>query len=652
MYRWLQTQAGSEACHQTYLKARINRRERKTRVTVFVLLIIAAAILGSAGIATVLMLLMLVVETCEARMHRYLNAADKQLLNRHVCLSAGLAAVATSVYMGASLVFAQHATTSVVLLGLFWLSGGLVHLSANYASMPVFYWATMTPATLILLVFPMTVGWSEPRMPLTHEWLMPLVLAVIYVVHLRHLMSSQKDTEAAIETARKQAASRLKELEYLANHDSLTGLLNRGAFDIRIQEMLISQRGADSHLAMFMLDLDGFKPINDLHGHEAGDVVLAALGQRLEKSQRAGACVARLGGDEFGVLANGIEGVEDALGIGNRLRDTLNAPVRWRGQSLQVGVSIGVALQMISGNSPQALMSDADQAMYRAKALGKNRVVVFDGTASVGALGALDEELLRSAVTGDGPEFVLRYRKVAYLSDLSLQGLDASVYWDHPEAGLLGPDHYLSTLDAMGLLGDYTYKVLKMLLMELETLLIDGIDPGQVSISVPELSLSTHNGREDIEWLMATFPGTTERLTLTVPENLLLSRSGDLVAQSIVKLRQIGVKIALDDFGSGQASFQHLRSFAIDGLRIHPSFVSGVEHDQQASIILDGFLSIAQGLGVTAMAKGIESDDQRRHLAGQGCPTGIGSFIGADLPLDEILQDLQKTDTASRIQIG
>ncbi|MEM9270384.1 MAG: diguanylate cyclase, partial [Pseudomonadota bacterium] len=398
-------------------------------------------------------------EVLEALMQRRLRRRRNKLIGWDVALATALASQATAIYMSVSLVFALHPTTSIVILGLIWLTGGMVHLSANYASVRLFYWATMIPSTVVLMVFPLLVGWGSVRAPTTVEWLLPLLLAAAYVYHLKHLLSSQKDTERALEEARKDASSRLLELEYLASHDNLTGLMNRAAFEEKMRERLAGQRKEDTDLALFLIDLDGFKPINDTFGHGAGDLVLSTVAKRLQEHIRDSAIVGRLGGDEFVVLDVHIADDTDAQAVGGRLLSTVQQPIAFQDTSLQVGASVGVALQSRGLNTPTQLSQAADMAMYLAKETGKNRVVVHDGVREAPRQKDLKRDDLVTALQTRA--FEAYYQPKIALADGELVGFEALARWNHPRLGVLVPDDFMPMLGEYGLLGDFNFTMLR-----------------------------------------------------------------------------------------------------------------------------------------------------------------------------------------------
>ena len=635
MRGWLVRPLQADLCHQAHLKVRINVRERRTRVGVFLLVLAVLVVVDFPKIAVGYFCAMVYQEVLEALMQRRLRRRRNKLIGWDVALATALASQATAIYMSVSLVFALHPTTSIVILGLIWLTGGMVHLSANYASVRLFYWATMIPSTVVLMVFPLLVGWGSVRAPTTVEWLLPLLLAAAYVYHLKHLLSSQKDTERALEEARKDASSRLLELEYLASHDNLTGLMNRAAFEEKMRERLAGQRKEDTDLALFLIDLDGFKPINDTFGHGAGDLVLSTVAKRLQEHIRDSAIVGRLGGDEFVVLDVHIADDTDAQAVGGRLLSTVQQPIAFQDTSLQVGASVGVALQSRGLNTPTQLSQAADMAMYLAKETGKNRVVVHDGVREAPRQKDLKRDDLVTALQTRA--FEAYYQPKIALADGELVGFEALARWNHPRLGVLVPDDFMPMLGEYGLLGDFNFTMLRKVLSDLDRMIKMDLDPISISLNVSELSLSTENGRQDIEWVLAEHPGLLHKLSFEMSENVLVSRAAEQVTQALGGFRDMGVRVSLDDFGTGFASFQHLRRFPFDEIKIDSSFVRSLGADAATEVIVDGFLSIAAGLGVHVVAEGVETREQARVLQQQGCYCAQGHFFGMAVPFDEML---------------
>jgi len=196
----------------------------------------------------------------------------------------------------------------------------------------------------------------------------------------------------------------------------------------------------------------------------------------------------------------------------------------------------------------------------------------------------------------------------------------------------------------LGLLSDFTYHIARQVFTDIRTLIDEGYDPGQVSLNISEVTLSTLNGLEDLQWLLAEYASVVPHITLEITEDVFIARTGVRIRDSIHELRAIGVRISLDDFGTGFASFQHLRQLEFDELKIDTQFVQGLGIDATANVIVDGFLSIAQGLGVSVVAEGVETEAQRKYLADRGCPVAQGFLHSKAQPLNDIRKYLKTTD--------
>ncbi|MEM9269000.1 MAG: GGDEF domain-containing phosphodiesterase, partial [Pseudomonadota bacterium] len=254
-------------------------------------------------------------------------------------------------------------------------------------------------------------------------------------------------------------------------------------------------------------------------------------------------------------------------------------------------------------NTPTQLSQAADMAMYLAKETGKNRVVVHDGVREAPRQKDLKRDDLVTALQTRA--FEAYYQPKIALADGELVGFEALARWNHPRLGVLVPDDFMPMLGEYGLLGDFNFTMLRKVLSDLDRMIKMDLDPISISLNVSELSLSTENGRQDIEWVLAEHPGLLHKLSFEMSENVLVSRAAEQVTQALGGFRDMGVRVSLDDFGTGFASFQHLRRFPFDEIKIDSSFVRSLGADAATEVIVDGFLSIAAGLGVHVVAEGV-----------------------------------------------
>lgn len=215
-------------------------------------------------------------------------------------------------------------------------------------------------------------------------------------------------------------------------------------------------------------------------------------------------------------------------------------------------------------------------------------------------------------------------------------GYEALARWQHPTRGLLLPAQFLPAVNELGLQGDFLSAMAQHVFSDVSRMVADGLAPGQVSINVPEVTMATHSGRQDLNRLIAAHPGASGHITFEITEDVFVARAGDMIKDSIAHFRREGVRISLDDFGTGFASFQHLRQLEFDEMKIDSSFVAGLGQDPAAEVLIRGFLSIASGLGVMVIAEGVETSLQLSHLRRMGCTFGQGWHFGKAMPVEEV----------------
>ncbi len=424
---------------------------------------------------------------------------------------------------------------------------------------------------------------------------------------------------------------RLRESDRRAITDDLTGLGNRRHLIDRLHAAIHAAADADGRLALLLVDLDGFKELNDTLGHHAGDEVLRQIGPRLAHILRAGDTLARLGGDEFAVvLSPGDEATASAAGL--RLRAALERSFEVGGIRVHIDASVGIALFPEHARDALGLLQRADVAMYEAKRMRTGHEVYLQSRDRhsrerlrlVGELhGALE--------TG---QLVLHYQPIADVRTGLVSGVEALVRWQHPERGLLGPGHFLPLVEQSGLTRALTSFVIDRALHELGELRAGGLD----------LSVAVNLGPADL--LDLGLPSEVERLLRLrrcAPERLELEVSEDVVMADVERtvdvlrgLRAIGVKTALDDFGAGHAAVGHLKQLDVDTLKIDCSFVMRVAQDERDAAIVQSLVDLGQRLGLRVVAEGVETREAWELLARWGCDEAQGYLLGRPMPADEL----------------
>jgi diguanylate cyclase (GGDEF)-like protein len=419
-----------------------------------------------------------------------------------------------------------------------------------------------------------------------------------------------------------------------ANHDSLTGLANRAAFDARVREALASQDRREGTQAVLFVDLDDFKDVNDVLGHAAGDELLRAVGVRLGEVVRPGDVVARLGGDEFALLLDGIPDGLAAYALANRAAAALSTPVEIQGSWVAINASIGLAMRR-DGSDLDTLMREADIAMYSAKSHGKNRVERYDAMLHAAVL---DQQSLKQDVTGVAArgELVLDYQPIVDLNDGTLLGLEALVRWQHPTRGLLPPSAFIQLAEDTGAIAEIGTWVLTTAAAQVRSWQRRYRRPDlwlSVNVSVRQLE---EQGFVGLVTDVLSSTGLEARcLVVEITESVLADPAGG-AAVALEALRRNGVRVALDDFGTGYSSLGYLRQLPVDVLKIDRSFVSGPHARGRGEALLEAIVGLGRHLDLDVIPEGIEHPTELRRLQALGCRTGQGFLFSRPVPAGDI----------------
>jgi diguanylate cyclase (GGDEF)-like protein len=424
----------------------------------------------------------------------------------------------------------------------------------------------------------------------------------------------------------------VEEIEHQAMHDNLTGLPNRVLFRDRVQQALHGATRNSVEVAVMFLDLDRFKEVNDTLGHESGDVLLREVGQRLAQSLRAGDTIARLGGDEFGVLASGLDGVDDAILIARKLRRAVEWPFTLRGLTLEVEASIGIAMFPEHGTDVDTLLRHADVAMYQSKE-AHSGVGVYSPERDVyspNRLKLLGE--LRGAIERN--ELVLYYQPKVSLKTSEVLGFEALVRWNHPEEGLLTPERFVPFAEHTGLVKPLTRYVMREAVRSCAKWHELGLDLG-VSVNLSARDLLDLNLPDEVGLLLSETRIEPGRLELEITENTILS---DPVRTRAIlsRLKEHGVRLAIDDFGSGYSSLGYLRRLPLDVLKIDKSFVMTMMADDDSAAIVRSTIDLAHNLGLEVVAEGVATEHIGGALAALRCDAGQGFYFSGPLPQSEV----------------
>lgn len=423
-----------------------------------------------------------------------------------------------------------------------------------------------------------------------------------------------------------------QQLEQIAFYDPLTGLPNRRLFRERLSEELDRCRTHRTRLALMFLDLDNFKRVNDTLGHDAGDKLLTTITERLLGCVRHEDVVCRLGGDEFTVLLSGLESDEPAKLIADKILQRLRQPVDLGKQTVTVTMSIGITIAPDHAMSPTELMQKADIAMYRAKAKGKNTYRIFDKSMEQDGLNAIQLETeLRHAI--DKNEFEIYYQPQISLPDRKVIGIEALLRWKHPERGLLQPMHFIDKAEEYGMMMSLSKLTLDSACHEIQVIgqADDALKDVKLTVNIsarqfkdPKLSQFVKNILDETR-----FP--PERLELEITESTLMIDIENSI-DTMKNLRDLGISLSIDDFGTAYASINYLKRLPVDYVKIDRSFINKIPTHKDDMEIVSAVIAMAHKLHVKVLAEGIQTPEQIAFLESNGCDYAQGYIICPPLP--------------------
>jgi diguanylate cyclase (GGDEF)-like protein len=420
-------------------------------------------------------------------------------------------------------------------------------------------------------------------------------------------------------------------LRHQALHDPLTDLPNRTLFRDRISQEIERGRRAGEPAAVMMVDLDRFKEVNDTLGHQSGDALLLAIAHRLRSSVRASDTVARLGGDEFGVLAPGVGSHEDALALAAALHEALATPVSVAGLDIEVAGSIGIAIFPRHGEDVETLIRHADVALYRSKE--SHASAVYDAGEdhySPTRLKLLTG--LRQAIASG--EIVVAYQPQAGAATRGIRGVEALVRWEHPELGLIMPDQFIPLAEHTDLIRPLTFHVLDTAVAQCAAWRDSGWDVG-VAVNVTGRDILDATFPDDVVGCLRRHGVAPDRLELEITENTIFSdppRASAVLSQ----LSDLGVRIAIDDFGAGNSSLGYLARLPVDVLKIDKSFVLDMGTGGSAAAIVRSTIELGHNLGLEVIAEGVETEELLRTLVALRCDSIQGFLLGRAMPPREV----------------
>jgi diguanylate cyclase (GGDEF)-like protein/PAS domain S-box-containing protein len=438
-------------------------------------------------------------------------------------------------------------------------------------------------------------------------------------------------------SARKIAEDRV---HYLATHDGLTGLPNRAMFGELLSLGVETARRHGTLCAVLFIDLDRFKIINDSLGHEAGDVLLREVASRLRTCVRASDVVARLGGDEFVVLLQDIDNQAEVSAVARSMLSAAMRPVVILGQECRVTASIGICVHPAEGQNDDALLKNADMAMYLAKEEGKNNFQFYTPALQAGAAGRLAlESNLRRAL--ERQEFTLHYQAKVNFRSGAITGVEALLRWQNEELGSVSPTQFIPVAEETGLIVPIGRWVLRTACAQNAQWLRRGLPPVRVSVNLSMRQLNDRGLLDDIKAALHDSGLPAELLELEMTESMIMHNAEHAI-RVLGDIKSLGVRLAIDDFGTGYSSLAHLKRFPVDTLKVDRSFIREAPHDPEDRAITEAIIAMGKTLSLTIVAEGVETPEQQAFLSRRACDEMQGFYFSTPVPPDDFAALLER----------
>jgi len=423
-------------------------------------------------------------------------------------------------------------------------------------------------------------------------------------------------------------------IEFLAYHDVLTRLPNKLAFYEKVYNTISSPGAIDRKHAVYFVDLDNFKTVNDTLGHDYGDILLTQTAGKLNSMIRGCDILSRAGGDEFLIFRANIDSIDEATQFGEEILRAFQEPFDLNGEIAYISMSIGISIYPLNGLSHTVLIKNADIAMYHSKDTGKNKLTVFTST--------MEEQIQREAEVLDclrqvldNQEIYLEYQPQVQLSDNRVAGYEALMRINSAKLGLISPVEFIPIAETNGLIYDLGLWALREACTMNKNLIDRGYAPRPVAVNLSSLQLNRAGFLDELVHILQETGLPPEYLEVELTESMLVSSVTD-AATMLHQLRSLGIRVSLDDFGTGYSSLNYLAQLPINTLKIDKSFVDNVCHQEQAAHLIESIISLAHGLNITVIAEGVEEGNQLAFLHTQHCDLVQGYLVGKPLSPEQL----------------
>jgi len=426
-----------------------------------------------------------------------------------------------------------------------------------------------------------------------------------------------------------------QQLKHLALHDPLTNLPNRLLFQDRLLQAIALAKRNNRKFAVFFMDLDNFKIINDTQGHEVGDELLKQVALRISTADRKTDTVARLGGDEFAFIINNIENIEGALVFAQRLNKLFLTPMTINNQDITIGTSIGITIYPDDATNSEELLRNADIAMYQAKEDGRNitRFFVNEMNLKLQQNKQIQSDLAESLTRDD---FELYYQPLFHIDSNKLVGAEALIRWHHPDKGMIPPDKFIPVAEQSGLINELGDWVLSQACRQIKAFTQAGIPPMRVAVNISPVQFRRKNFLQQTLLILERHGVSSAHVELEITEGAVM----DNVDKAIVTMQALhdaGFKLSIDDFGTGYSSLSYLKRFPIQKVKIDRCFITDLENDADSKAIATAIIQMGHSLGLQVLAEGVENSAQLEYLQQAQCDFVQGYFTGRPMPAAQFI---------------
>lgn len=462
-----------------------------------------------------------------------------------------------------------------------------------------------------------------------------------YFIPCSSLVMNYVFSYSAVLNAQKRLKIKQEELSYIAAHDSLTNLFNRRKFEELLEKSINYCTRSKTSMALLLIDLDNFKSTNDTFGHVHGDELLKQFSKRLHFLVRKGDLLCRVGGDEFTLITPNIKSPSTARQLAERILNEWNSPYTLNGKLITASVSIGISIFPTDGKSTKDLLRKADMAMYKAKSSGKNNYQFY--TEHLSDIQHRESEVeahLKKALQND--ELELRYQPKFNLITHQIVGAEVLLHWENKILGTVSPSEFIPIAEKTGIIIDLGLWVLRKTCEQVLSWKKTNTPLLQYAINISPIQLSNNFFLKNLERALLDYNFPAKNLELEITENLLMNNSEE-VQQVLDEIASLGIKLSLDDFGKEYSSLNRLRTLPIDTLKIDKSFVSDIHDEHKKVVIIDIIIKLANELGMSIVAEGIETQQQLNYLVSRKCWVGQGFLLGKPMSPEQFFKVANKT---------